>query len=251
MNTRTGALTSADRICGADSGPLAASLNAHPHPSRVASAAHHPGDRHGTLVTGQMQSVTTATVRARAISRDDTITKEAVVGRGVPKKIGVKVNLGIAELSGEWEPNDIERAAAWELYVELITRISVVPIQSDSDVLLREALTSLYSIFKTTRDVLRRYGPDIAEPKPSGQYNFAYLAIAILNGGIRPLLSRWHPALKRWEEQCPTGTSPAAHEHAWPHAAELRADLDQTRHALTDYAATLAIACGVPNLLDD
>jgi hypothetical protein len=171
------------------------------------------------------------------------------MARRVPKKVGVRVNLGIAELSGEWEPNDVERAAAWELYVELITRISVVPI-SDDDVLLREALTSLYSIFNTTREVLRKYGPDIAEPKPSGQFNFGYLAVTILNTGIRPLLARWHPALKRWEEQCPPGTSPAAHEHAWPRVDELRADLDKTRQALTDYAAALAIACGVPNLLD-
>jgi hypothetical protein len=63
--------------------------------------------------------------------------------------------------------------------------------------------------------------------------------------------THWHPALKRWEEQCPPGTLPAAHEHAWPRAAELRHELDKTRIALTDYAAALAIACGVPNLLED
>jgi hypothetical protein len=32
--------------------------------------------------------------------------------RGVPKKVGVMVNLGVVEVSGEWEPNDVERAAA-------------------------------------------------------------------------------------------------------------------------------------------
>jgi hypothetical protein len=170
--------------------------------------------------------------------------------RGAPKRIGVKVNLGVAELSGEWEPNDKERAAAWELYVELITRVSVVPL-GEGDVLLREALTSLYSIFNTTRDVLHKYGPDIAEPKPDGQFNFAYLAVTILNSGVRPLLSRWHPALKRWEEQCPPGVSPAAHESAWPQAEKLREALDESRATLTDYADALAIACGVPNLLSD
>jgi hypothetical protein len=170
--------------------------------------------------------------------------------RAVPKKVGVRVNLGIAELSGEWEPNEKERSAAWELYVELITRISVVPL-GDGDILLRDALTSLYSVFDTTRDVLRKYGPDIAEPKTDGQLNFAYLAVTILNTGIRPLLARWHPALTYWEQQCPPGASPAAHEQAWPRAGELRAGLEQTRIALTDYAAALAIACGVPNLLDE
>jgi hypothetical protein len=107
--------------------------------------------------------------------------------RGVPKRVGVKVNLGLVELSGEWEPNDIERAAAWELYIELVTRVSVVPLGPDQGS-LREALTSLYTIFATTRDVLRRRGPELAEAKPGGQYNFAYLALTILNTGIRPLL---------------------------------------------------------------
>lgn len=172
-----------------------------------------------------------------------------MIARGVPKKVGVKVNLGVAELSGEWEPNDIERAAAWELYVELITRISVVPLGPDEG-LLRETLSSLYSVYDSTREVLRKYGPDIAEPKLSGQYNFAYIAVTILNTGIRPLLARWHPELKDWEDQRPTGTAVTSHERSWPRAAALRAELDQTRLALTDYAAALATACGVPNLLD-
>jgi hypothetical protein len=169
--------------------------------------------------------------------------------RGVPKRVGVKVNLGLVELSGEWEPNDIERAAAWELYIELVTRVSVVPLGPDQGS-LREALTSLYTIFATTRDVLRRRGPELAEAKPGGQYNFAYLALTILNTGIRPLLTRWHPALTDWESRRPGDRSGGDHEHAWPRAAALRVDLETARQALTDYAATLATACGIPNLLD-
>lgn len=44
-----------------------------------------------------------------------------------PKSVGVKLNLRVVEISGTWEPNDAERRAAWELYVELVTRVSVVP----------------------------------------------------------------------------------------------------------------------------
>jgi hypothetical protein len=171
------------------------------------------------------------------------------MGRGVPSRVGVRVNLGFFELSGEWEPNDTERAAAWELYVELVTRVSTVPLASDKG-LLREALSSLYSIFASTRDILRKYGPDIAEPKPSGQYNFAFLAVTILNSCIRPLLADWHPALASWEAIRPADTALAAHEQGWPQAGNLRTDLEATRQALVDYAATLAIACGVPNLLE-
>jgi hypothetical protein len=169
--------------------------------------------------------------------------------RGAPQRFGVKVNLGLVELSGEWEPNDIERAAAWELYVELITRVAVVPLDPAAGS-LREALNSLHSIFATTRETLRKHGPGVAEAKPSGQYNFAYLAVTILHSGLRPLLTRWHPALADWEAHRPADRSTGDHERAWPQAPTLRAELETTRQALFDYTAALATACGIPNLLD-
>ena len=72
----------------------------------------------------------------------------------------------------------------------------------------------------------------------------------ILNSGIRPLLTRWHPVLTDWESHRPAGASILDHEHAWPRAAELRTELETARQALTDYTAALATACGIPNLLD-
>jgi hypothetical protein len=166
-----------------------------------------------------------------------------------PKSVQVGLNLHFFQVSGTWEPNDDERKAAWELYVELITRISVVPLGPD-DGLLREALTSLYSLFATTRDILRRYGPDVAEPKASGQYNFGFLAVTMLNIGLRPVLARWHPALADWEATRPVQQPRGEHEGAWDRAGELRAALESTRELLTQYARLMAEACGVPDLLD-
>ena len=115
-----------------------------------------------------------------------------------PKSVQVGLNLYFLQISGTWEPNEDERKAAWELHVELVTRIAVVPLGAD-DGLLREALSSLYTLFATTREILRKYGPDVAEPKPDGQYNFGVLALAMLNYALRPVLARWHPALEEWE----------------------------------------------------
>jgi hypothetical protein len=78
--------------------------------------------------------------------------------------LGLPFNLG--SIAGTWEPDDQERRAAWELYVELITRISVEDLK-EQEGFLREALSSLYTLFNTTRDILRRYGPDVATPKGS------------------------------------------------------------------------------------
>lgn len=165
-----------------------------------------------------------------------------------PKSVEVKLNLRVLEISGTWEPNDAERRAAWELYVELVTRVSVVPLRTDEG-LLREALSSLYSLFTTTREVLRKYGPEVAEPKKDGQYNFGFLAVAMLNYGLRPLLASWHPALEDWETCRPADRSRRDHEEAWPQAGDARAALRDARGVLTAYAGLLATACGVPNLL--
>ena len=167
-----------------------------------------------------------------------------------PKSVQVSLNLPVLQISGTWEPNDDERKAAWELYVELVTRISVVPLGPDEG-LLREALSSLYSLFATTRDILRRYGPGVAEPKPGGQYSFGTLAVAMLNIGLRPMLARWHPALEDWEAGRPERLSRGEHERAWDQAADLRAALETTRDLLTQYARLMASACGVPDLLEE
>jgi hypothetical protein len=60
------------------------------------------------------------------------------------KAIKIKFSLPwIGEIGGEWEPDESEVKAAWELYVELVTRISVVELKPGQG-LLREALGSLY-----------------------------------------------------------------------------------------------------------
>ena len=104
------------------------------------------------------------------------------------------------------EPDDSERRAAWEMYVELVTRVSLAPV----DLLkasLREALSSLYSVFDTTREILRKYGPNVAQPKGKGTLSFGYLAVAILNTVLRPVLSEWHPLLLDYESIKPNDVS--------------------------------------------
>jgi hypothetical protein len=163
-----------------------------------------------------------------------------------PKSIEVGLDLKVFSVKGTWEPNDAERRAAWELYVELVTRISVVPLENG---IAREALSSLYALFGQSREILRRYGPDIAKPKPDGQYSFGFLTIAMLNFGLRPLLSYWHPELQTWEAQRDPTASVKTHEDSWSRISQLRTDLDGARSVLSQYATLLATACGVPDLL--
>ncbi len=66
----------------------------------------------------------------------------------MPSSVEVSIDLKLFSITGTWEPNDTERRAAWELYVELVTRVATVPLEYG---LLREALTSLYSLFSSAR----------------------------------------------------------------------------------------------------
>jgi len=165
--------------------------------------------------------------------------------RVVTAKVGLP--FGIGEISGEWQPDESEAAAAWEMYVELITRISVVDLGPDEG-LLEEALTSLYSLFGTTRDILRRHGPAVARPK-GGTVSFGHLAVAILDQALRPLLARWHPLLDDHMGARPADSSRADWERAWDRHDELRADLDEVRATLVAYSGLLGEVCDAKGLL--
>jgi hypothetical protein len=162
--------------------------------------------------------------------------------------VTVKLQLPyIGGIEGNWQPDQRERDAAWEMYVELITRIAVVELHPDEG-LVREALTSLYSLFDTTRGILRKYGPSIAKSKRGSDLSFGYIAVSVLNGLLRPLLAKWHPLLAGYEAQRDPGISPVDHEHRWVHAPELRQEIDATRRVLRKYADILAEVAGIEPL---
>ena len=76
-----------------------------------------------------------------------------------------------------------DRKAAWELYIELLTRVTTQPLP-DQDGDEQTALESVYSIFSTTRDILKKYG--------TGTIQFSKIAIPVLNQIIRPFTAKWH-----------------------------------------------------------
>jgi hypothetical protein len=157
-----------------------------------------------------------------------------------PTQLSVKFSVPfVGEVAGVWAPAEAERGAAWELYVELVTRVTVVELDPEEG-LLREALTSFYTLFDTTRTILRRYGPAVAPRRSTGQLSFGELALTVLNGAVRPVTEKWHPRLSAYESQRPADVDPVEYERRWEHAADLRADLARTRQALGDLAEVLA-----------
>jgi hypothetical protein len=103
------------------------------------------------------------------------------------------------------------------------------------DGLLRESLSSLYSIFTTTRQILRTYGPSVARPAKHSELSFGYLAISLLNYALRPVLAKWHPLLLDYEPHKDAAVSALEHEQRWERAEELRTVLNNVRLILLQY----------------
>jgi hypothetical protein len=156
----------------------------------------------------------------------------------VLKSVTVSLPFGIGAAS--WEADPTEQNAAWELYIELVTRVAVQSLSADQGS-IREAMNSLYSLFGSTREILRKAGPKVGASRDS----VGGIAIAVLNNGLRPFLSQWHPLLQAWEAKRPPDVSPQAHEKAWDQEPQLRRELEALRGNLEQYANALAEISGI------
>ncbi len=86
-------------------------------------------------------------------------------------------------LEAEFGPSDPDKNAAWDLYIELLTRIATQEL-GDEEGVEKTALDSVYSIFGTTRAILKEHGRGCSE--------FAIIGIVVLNQKIRPFTAKWH-----------------------------------------------------------
>lgn len=137
----------------------------------------------------------------------------------------LKVKAGFLE--AEWNPQEADREAAWEFYVEMITRIVTQPIPAESGD-EKAALESIHSLFGITREILRRKGRDCVQ--------FTKIAVIVLNQFVRPFTTKWHKenlsgALDDPEKR-----------------AAFRQELSQLQEILSIYSHTLANIAEVEDL---
>ena len=97
-----------------------------------------------------------------------------------------KVRFGPKWANAEFSFGDDDRLAAWELYVEMLTRVATQQLPSESGD-EETALKSIYSLFPTTREILRQHG--------RGALCFTRVAIPVLNQIVRPFTAKWHKEL--------------------------------------------------------
>lgn len=94
-----------------------------------------------------------------------------------------KVRLNVLGIGLDIDLKQDDRDAAWELYVEMLTRIVTqpLPVEAGDE---QTALDSVYSLFPTTREILHRRGRNAVQ--------FSKVAIPVLNQVVRPFTAKWH-----------------------------------------------------------
>ena len=120
-------------------------------------------------------------------------------------------------------PND--RIAAWEIYVDLVTRVATQRLL-DEEGTEKAALDSLYASFQEIRNAIKKHGPDAQES--------AKVGIFVLNRVLRPFLARWH-------ESMASGSMDAAAK------LKFRRELEELQKRMQGYMAILAEQLGMEN----
>ena len=139
----------------------------------------------------------------------------------------IKLSASSAEVEISFKPADKE--AAWELYIEMLTRIATQPLPSEAGD-EKTALDSVYELFGITREILRRHGRITIQ--------FSKIAIPVLNQIIRPFTAKWH-------KESLTGAF--KHEDK---RKEFREELEILQSELRNYNSMLAKIAGVEDLTE-
>ena len=93
----------------------------------------------------------------------------------------VRLNLNAVQLEISFQEAD--KDAAWDLYVEMLTRVVTQPLLPETGD-EHAALESVYSLAPATREILRHHG--------RGSIQFSKVAVPVLNQIVRPFTARWH-----------------------------------------------------------
>jgi hypothetical protein len=139
----------------------------------------------------------------------------------------LKFKVGFLET--EWKPSDPDKDAAWDLYIELLTRITTQPL-GEGDGLEKTALESVYSLFPTTRAILKTRGRQCVE--------FPKLAVVVLNQIVRPFTAKWHRISVENGFDKPEDCQ------------QFRKELADLQAVLVTYSKALADIAGVEDLTD-
>ncbi len=142
-------------------------------------------------------------------------------------KLDLKIKIPI--INAEFTFQDTDKNAAWELYIELLTRIAIQPLATDTGD-EETALKSMYELFGITREIIKKNGYNCIQ--------FTKIALVVLNQVIRPFTAKWHKlsieGAFRDKAKC----------------KEFRKELEKIQEKLRSYTGLLSDIIGIEDLTD-
>lgn len=161
------------------------------------------------------------------------------------------LSVAIGQIRGLIQPSPQEREAAYQLLVELATRMSAFRVTS-ADGTIADSLRSIEEMFDLTRATLREHGVDSAKGS-AGNLSLAVVAVRVLNEVLAPVLRRWGPELADHEARRALdapGRTAVDWERTWASAPQCRTDLDTMLASIRAYLDTLSRIAGTPEVSD-
>lgn len=150
----------------------------------------------------------------------------------VLSKGSFELDLKIVKLGADFTDDD--RQCAWELYVEMSTRVSVTGKHHDQDCtdfngeLYVESLDSLFRFFQEARGIMRKF--PVGKIGGESQEHLGVMVNKAMTNVLRPFMEKWHVKFRHWwENQSNPRLDPIERQKQFPELKEFLADWTSVR----------------------
>jgi hypothetical protein len=153
----------------------------------------------------------------------------------------VAISLDIGGIGNiELKPSVEDLQIAHRIWTELVTRKAAIPFDPEHDV-IHEVHDSWYVLFARIRSLIADIPATQLRSRASTR-DLVRIAVAALNGCLRPHLTRWQARYRNWYAQQADllrTTSPQEVQRQFPDYASVVADMTIVNAKLVQYAAQL------------
>jgi hypothetical protein len=153
----------------------------------------------------------------------------------------VRISLDLGGIGSiELKPSVEDLQVAHRIWTELVTRKAAIPIDPDHDV-IHEVYDSWYALFGKLRALVGDI-PASQQRRNESTRELVRIAVAVLNDGLRPHLTRWQARYRNWyaqQAELLTSAAPQDVQRLFPEYDSLIADMRSVNAQLIQYAGQL------------
>mgnify|MGYP001578526409 CR=1 FL=1 len=153
-----------------------------------------------------------------------------------------KTEIGIGTGKVTIKPSYEDLQIAFQLWAELNTRKIALPLDEEHDV-FAEVYDSWYEFFRIARELIKSV-PVTRYRRYKSTRTLVDTALAVLNAGLRPHLTKWQAKYRRWyraqlEQEENRNLSPQEIQRRYPNYADLVTDMKRVNRYLLAYSKIL------------